>query len=86
MKREFKWVATFVRNVKEGKVITKSHVLSARRFVRLETAVPRMIQLLMLNAEPGDVVEIASSDFGFVVMNITAHVGGSFTIQPVLGD
>ena len=31
MKREFKWVATFVRHIKEGKVVTKSHVLSARR-------------------------------------------------------
>jgi len=86
MKRNFKWMATFVRYTRDGKQIVKSEVLKARRFVRLDTAVPRMIQLLMLNGEPGDVVEIASYEFGFSALTITAHVGGGFTIQPMLGD
>lgn len=52
-----------------------------RHFGRIDTAVPRMIQLLIQNGHPGDVVEIAHSEWGFQIATVKIHVGGKLTIN-----
>jgi len=56
-------------------------VLSTRRFVRLDTAIPRAVQLLILQGQPGDVIELAHHEHGFQIATIKIHSGGKFNIQ-----
>lgn len=55
--------------------------MAPRRLARINTALPRAIQLLVMNGQPGDVAEIAHAEFGFQIATIRIHVGGRFTIQ-----
>lgn len=80
MKREFKWIATFSR---PGK---REYWLKPRRYTLLSTAIPRAVQLLMLSGQPGDVVELASHDFGFQVMSVKLHANGNLTITNLVKE
>lgn len=50
-------------------------------YVRLDTAIPRAINHLLLHGMPGDVFELAHSEFGFQVATVKVHVGGKITIR-----
>lgn len=52
-----------------------------RYYARLNTAIPRAIGLLLDEGQPGDVIELASNDFGFQVATVTVHAGGTFKVQ-----
>lgn len=56
-----------------------------RHYARLNTAVPRAMAILLDEGQPGDVIELASTDFGFQVATITIHTGGVFKVQ-LAGD
>ena len=55
-----------------------------RQYARISTAFPRAVQLLMLEGEPGDVIEFAHADFGFQIGTVKIHVGGKITVNWVL--
>ena len=80
MKREFKWIATFSR---PG---SNAYWLKPRRYTRISNSVPRAVYLLMMKGQPGDVVEIASADFGFQAMTVKLHVGGGLTITNMIKE
>ena len=67
----FPIVATFYRKNKE---------LSSRRFSRIGTAFPRAVQVLMLDGQPGDVVEFSSREWGFQIGTVKIHAGGRMSI------
>jgi hypothetical protein len=58
-----------------------NQLLPARRFARLTTAVPRIVQLLLDFGQPGDVAEVAHAEFGFQIATIKVHVGGRIDIK-----
>ena len=55
--------------------------MKTRHYARLTTAVPRSIALLLEEAHPGDVVEIAHSEWGFQVATIKVHVSGKIDLN-----
>lgn len=52
-----------------------------RYFVRVSTALPRLIQLLILEGQPRDVIELASNEHGFQVAVIRIHAGGKMNLK-----
>lgn len=56
-----------------------------RHYARLNPAIPRVMALLLDEGQPGDVIELASTDFGFQVATITIHTGGVLKVQ-LAGD
>lgn len=68
------YVVSFLRD--KGAVTFKA----PRYFSRLDTAVPRGVAILLCEGQPGDVVEVASNDFGFQIATIKVHAGGRLTI------
>jgi len=71
-----KYVFTWLRQVHD-----ENQVLSTRRFARLDTCIPRAVQLLLLEGHPRDVIEIAHADHGFQIATVKIHAGGKFTIE-----
>lgn len=58
------------------------HVLQGmRHYVRVTTAIPRAIFLLLGSGQPGGRVEVAHAEHGFQIAVITVHVGGSIDIR-----
>lgn len=52
-----------------------------RRYSRITTALPRAVQLALLEGQPGDVVEFAHSDFGFQIATVKLSVNGHIRIE-----
>ena len=52
-----------------------------RYYARLDTAIPRAVQLLILEGQPKDVIELAHSEHGFQIGTIKIHVGGRIDVQ-----
>jgi hypothetical protein len=55
--------------------------LKPRRYARLNTAVPRVVQILLDQGSPGDVAEIAHAEHGFQIGTVKVHAGGRIAIQ-----
>lgn len=55
--------------------------VKTRFFVRISTAFPRMLQLLMENGYQGDVVEFASTEFGYQIGTVKLTANGAVNIQ-----
>jgi hypothetical protein len=71
-------VATFIRR---NKSVTKT-----RYYSRITTGFPRAVQLLMIDGEPGDLVEFASNEFGYQIGFVRLKVGGNMDIQWTIGE
>jgi hypothetical protein len=52
-----------------------------RRYARISTALPRILQLLILEGQPKDIVQISLADHGTWIADIKLHVGGKITIK-----
>jgi len=73
-------LATFhTRNAAKTLVLNPN--LRPRRYVRVQTAIPRAVEILLWLGSPGDVVELSHAEFGFTIATIKVHVGGKVTIQ-----
>lgn len=42
----------------------------SRRYARIETAIPRAVQLLMLYGKHGSVIELSHADYGFGIGSV----------------
>ena len=60
-------IATFHRRHQE---------LRKRHYARIDTSIPRITQLLILEGEPGDVVELAHAVTGMQLGTLKMKVGG----------
>ena len=49
-------------------------ILWTRYFKRLDTGIPRAVQLAMLEGQPGDIVEFASANHGYQIATIKLTV------------
>lgn len=58
--------------------------LRTRRYARIQTAIPRAISWLLLEGEPGDLVEFSLAHSGTQLAVIKVHAGGGITIK--IGD
>lgn len=56
---------------KSGK---STEVIWSRLFSKISTAMPRGIELALLNDEPGDVLELTSSNFGYAIATVKLGV------------
>lgn len=73
-------LATFhTRNADKTLVLNPD--IRPRRYVRVQTAIPRAVEILLWNGSPGDVVELSHAELVFAIATITVHVGGKVTIQ-----
>lgn len=62
--------------------ILRKHIAqSVRHYSRISTAFPKAVQLLIESGEPGDVVEFASSDFGYQIGTVKIHAGGKIDVR-----
>lgn len=61
-------------------------VLWQRYFVRIETALRRAVELLVLGGSPGDRIEIASNDFGFQVATVVILAQGRIVVNFSIAD
>lgn len=55
----------------------KRKPLWARRYLRLDTAIPRITELMILGGEPGDVAEIAHAVTGMQIGTVRLRAGGN---------
>lgn len=56
-------------------------ILAKRYFNRVDTAIPRCVQLVLLDGEPGDTIQISSSEFGYWIADIRVRAGGKIDIK-----
>lgn len=52
-----------------------------RRYARIDTAFPRAVELLIIDGEPGDVIEFSHSEYGFQIGTVKIKAGGKITIN-----
>ena len=57
------------------------YFLNPRRYVRLNTALPRCVNLLLDVGQPGDVAEISHAEHGFQIATVKIHAGGKIDIK-----
>lgn len=57
------------------KVSYGTMVIWTRHYARLDRAIPRAVQLAMLDGQPGDVIEFAHAEFGFQIATLKLSVG-----------
>lgn len=65
---------------------SKMGLLWTRRFARLDTAIPRATQLLMLEGQPGNVVEFSHAVTGLQLGTIKLRVGGKMVTDYIWDD
>lgn len=70
-------VATFTR---------KNKVLETRRYSRIDTAYPRVTQLLILDGQPRDVVEFSHAETGLHIGHVKLHTGGKLSAEWIWND
>jgi hypothetical protein len=58
-----------------------TEIRKPRRYSRVSTALPRILQLLLLEGQPKDVVQISLADFGTWIADIKISVGGKISIR-----
>lgn len=64
----------------------KNFIGITRHYTKLTRAIPRAMELLLLNGQPGDVAELFHTEHGFQIATIKVHTGGRFTITTVLEE
>lgn len=59
----------------------KNEVLWTRTYNRISTAIPRSVELAILEGQPGDVVEFSNANFGFQIATVKLSVTGKIDIK-----
>lgn len=52
-----------------------TEVISKRFFANLNSALSKGVNLILLEAEPGDVFELSSSNYGYLIATLVVKVG-----------
>lgn len=60
-------------------LLRKNKVIWVRHYGKLDTAVPRAVQLAMRVGEPRDVVELSHAHTGLQLGTVKLHVNGKLT-------
>lgn len=55
--------------------------ITTSRYARITTAFPKALTRLLLDGEPGDVVEFAHAEYGFQIGTVKIHTHGRLTIR-----
>lgn len=60
--------------------LTRKHqTVWVRRYARIDSAIPRAVQLAILEGQPGDVVEFARAVTSLQIGTVRLSVGGKLT-------
>lgn len=81
MKKDFKRPFVLSYFTKHGSTVGAPVLTAMRYYARLTTCVPQAVKHLLEQGQPGDVVEIASSNFGYQVGFARVKAGGRIDIQ-----
>lgn len=60
----------------------RTEVVWRRHYTRVSRAIPRAVELCLLDGQPSDRIEFSHSEFGFQIAVVTLHVGGSISLVP----
>lgn len=56
-------------------------VLWNRRYSRLARAVPRAVEICLIDGQPLDRIEFSHAEYGFQIAVVTMHVGGNIDFK-----
>lgn len=59
----------------------KNEQKNARRYARIDTALPKAVYRLILEGEPGDVIEFSHAEWGFQIGTAKIKVGGNIILN-----